>query len=188
MLPPDHPAVPHPEQHADRIVPVAREPDHVGVAAADDLHRWRLLELLQPPQRVPQLAGALVVLALRWQSCITSRDPRPHVLGPALEEVEHVVDHPAVLLLALPADARRPAPADVVVETGPLPPLPREVVVTGSHGEDAPDDRQRPPQLADVGVGAEVPGAGDVAPPGHQHPRGTAPPASPRSTDSSCRP
>ena len=107
VLAPHHLAVPHPQQHRHRVVAVPRKPDHVGVAAAQDLHRRGLLELLQPAQRVAMLAGALEVLPLRRDRHLLPH-PEPDVLRPALQELEHLVDHPPIVFLGLPA--RRTAP------------------------------------------------------------------------------
>ena len=169
MLAPHHPALAHADQHADRIVAVPGIADHVGVAGADDLHAGRLLQPLQPAERVAHVLGALVVLApARGDHGLAHL--LAHVAGAPVEELHHVLDHPPVVLHALPAHARRQAAADVVVEAGPLPPLGGQVVGAAPHGVEAPDDRERAPQLADVGVGAEVPGPRNVAPAGDEHP------------------
>jgi hypothetical protein len=62
VLPADHAALAHPDQHTDGVVSVAGVADRVRVTGADHLHTDRLLQLFQPAQRVPQLLGPLVVL------------------------------------------------------------------------------------------------------------------------------
>ena len=114
--------------------------------------------------------GALEVLPLRRDRHLLPH-PEPDVLRPALQELEHLVDHPAIVFLGLPADARRLASADVVVEAGPVPPLARNVVGTAAHRVDAAHDRQRPAQLGDVRERAEVARPLHVAPARDQHPR-----------------
>ena len=163
-----HPPLPHPEQHAHGIIAVAGVADDVGVAGADHLDPRRLVHPFQPPQRVTELGRALVVLALAGL-CHRLAHPLPDVLCAALEEGEYVVHHTPVVVLALPPDARRTAPADVVVEAGTLPPLPREIVGAAAHGVEPADDGERFPELRDVGVRPEVPGAGEIAPAGDEH-------------------
>ena len=90
MLPAHDRAVTHPEQHADRVIAVPGVADHVGVAGADDLDADRLLQPLQPAERVPKLLGALEVLPLAGREHRLP-DPHPHVLRPPLEELHHVV-------------------------------------------------------------------------------------------------
>src|SRR2546430_17192984 len=47
----DQAAIPHAQHDAARVAPVARQPDGVGVAAAHQPHRLRLLQLVQPLER-----------------------------------------------------------------------------------------------------------------------------------------
>ncbi len=64
VLPADDRAIAHPEEHADRVVAVARVTHHVSVAGADDLYADRLVEPVEPAERVPEIPRALVVLAV----------------------------------------------------------------------------------------------------------------------------
>src|SRR5207247_11230808 len=98
--------------------------------------------------------------------------PRAHVERLALEKEHHVLDHAAIVVLALVANARRAAALDVVVEAWTVGSLARQVPVTGAHGEDAPDDPQGLPQRADGGVGPEVARPLDAHPPHPGPPRG----------------
>src|SRR2546426_1180088 len=98
-------AVADPQNDAGGIVPVARQSDRVGVAAAHDFDRLRLLELIQPLERVAHLRRALVVL--RVAGLLHSfPQSRPHLECLAGEKQQHVVDHPAIVFRALIADAR----------------------------------------------------------------------------------
>ena len=170
MLPSDHPAVAHPDEHRHRVVAIPGEPDGVGISRADDLHSHRLLQPLQPSERIPQLPGALVVLgAARLEHCLA--DLAPQISRLALEELQHVVDHAAIVGTLLPPHAGRLTPPDVVVEAGTFAALLRQDVVTAPDGVEPPDDRQCAPQLPHVGVGSEVPGTGDVSAAGHQDSR-----------------
>ena len=54
VLAADHASPAHAHQHADGVVAVARVADDVRVAGADDLDADRLLQLLEPAQRVAQ--------------------------------------------------------------------------------------------------------------------------------------
>ena len=170
MLAAHHPAATHADQDSDSVIAVSRVPDDVRVTGADHLDtRWGI-KAFEPAQRVTQLAGALEVIA------IARVDHRlahlyPDVLRPSFEKVENILYHPAVVALALPTDARREAAADVIVETGTFAGLVRYVVRAAPYGVQPSDDRQRSPELGDIGVGAEVAGPGDVAPPRHQDPR-----------------
>ena len=170
VLPSHHPALPHPHQHAAGVVPVARVAHDIGIARPDHLHACGLLQPLEPPERVAEVLGPLVVLALAGDEHGLA-DPLAHVAGPSLEEAHHVLDHAPVVFLALPADARSPAATDVVVQTRPLTPLDRDVVRAAPDRVQAADDRERAPELAHVGVGAVVARAGNVAAAGYQHPR-----------------
>ncbi len=168
VLAPHDPALPHADQHADRVVAVPGVADDVGVTRAHHLHARRLLQPLQPAERVAHVLGALVVLAAaRGDHGLAHL--LAHVAGAPVEEVHHVLDHPPVVLHALPAHARREAAADVVVQARPLAPLGGQVVGAAPDRVQPADDRERAPQLADVGVGAVVPGARDVAPAGDEH-------------------
>ena len=164
-----HLAVAHTQEDGHGIVAVAGKADDVGIAAAHDLDRGRLLELLQPAERVAMLAGALEVLP-RGGRRHQLADAMADVLGPSLEEGEHLVDHGPVVGLGLPADAGRLAAADVIVEAGPLAPLTGEVVAAAADGVDAAHDGQRAAQLGHIGERAEVAGPTEVAAAGDEHP------------------
>src|SRR5439155_395088 len=149
---------------------VAREADGVRVASAHHLHRLRLLDLIEPLQGVAQLGGALVVGArARVEHAVA--EPGADVGRLALEENQHVLDHPAVFFPALEPHAWRPAALDVVVETGAVGVVVRQAVVTRSHREDAADDLQGLPQRADIGVGTEVAGARKAHAAHYKYPR-----------------
>ena len=166
----DHLAVPNPEPEPHGVIPVAGVADHIGIAAAGQLHRGRRLDLFQPPQRVAQFGGALVVGPLaRLDHQVP--DAAPHVDRVPFEEAENLRDHGAILGLALPPDAGAAAAPDVKVETGTVAPFPRDVVGAAPDREDPADDRERAPHRGDVGEGSEVPRPGDVAAPGDQHAR-----------------
>ena len=76
-------------QHADRVVAVAGVADDVRVAGADHLDAGRLLEPLEPAERVAQsLARSKSSRSLA--ASIASRTFWPDVAGAALEEVHHV--------------------------------------------------------------------------------------------------
>ena len=168
VIPAEHPALTHPHEHRHRVVPVACESDGVGVAGADHLHRHRLLQLLQPAERVTQLPRPLVVLGLA-RGDHGPAHPGPEVAGLALEELDHVLDHLPVVPLRLPAHAGALTAPDVIVEAGPVAPLLGDRIVAAPHRIEAPDDGEGAPQLADVGVGSEVARPGNVPPPGDQH-------------------
>jgi hypothetical protein len=57
------------------------------------------------------------------------------------------------------------------IETGPLSPLPGEIVGAAPDGEDPADDAERATHRGDIGERAEIAGAGDVPSARHQHPR-----------------
>ena len=166
----DQLAVTNPQNDADGIVAVAGQTDRVGVAAAHDLYRLRLLELVQPFQRVTQLRGALVILGVTG---LVHPLPQPgtHLERLSRQEQQYIVDHAAVLFPALGADARRLAARDMKVETGPVGGVVGQIPGAGSHGEDPADDFQRLPQRCDVGVRPEIARAGDGDAPDHQHAR-----------------
>ncbi len=168
VFPADHPAVSHAQQHSDSVVPVAHKADHVGVPRAYHLHCTRCLEPLEPLERITHLAGALEVLSpRRLQHGVAHQ--LPNVAGAALEELEHVAYHGTVVGLRLPAYAGSLAAAYVVIQAGSFPAFARDVVGAAAHRVQAADDGQGLPELAHVSEGTEVAGAGDVAPPGHQH-------------------
>ena len=130
----------------------------------------RLLQLVEPLQGVPQLRRALEIeLPARREHALPQ--PRAHVERLALEEEHHVLDHTAIIVLALVADAWRAAALDVVVEARTVGSLARQVPVAGAHREDSPDDLQGLAQGADVGVGPEVAGTLDAHAPDHEHAR-----------------
>ena len=170
MFAPDDAPIAHPEHHGDRVVAIARVADDVGVAGADRFDGGRRLHLVEPLERVAEVARPLEVLPLagREHQCA---DPGLEVDGAPLEEIEHLGDHAAIVGRVLPAHAWRPAAADVIVEARALALGRRQVVVARADGEHPADEVERAAHLADVGVRAEVARAGNVAPPRHQHPR-----------------
>ena len=114
MLARDEFAVPNAEDDADSVVAVAGETDRVGVTTPDDFHRLRLLELIQPLERVPQLRRTLVVLHVAGLVHPLTQ-PGAHLERLPRQKQEDVVDHAPVILDGLIADARRPAAVDVKV-------------------------------------------------------------------------
>ena len=165
-----HLSVAHAEKHGHCVVAVTGKADHVRITAAQNLDRGALLELFQPAQRIAVLARMLEILPLRGD-CHQFPDTQANVLGPSLQEREHLLDHSTVILLGLPSDAWRLAPPDVIVQAGPLAPLPGQVVAAAAHGVDPPHDRQSATQLGHIGEWTEVARAGQVAAAGHQHAR-----------------
>src|SRR5207244_11210911 len=121
--------LPQPQYHTARIVAVPGDANRIGVPAPHEFDRLGLLELVEPLEGIPHLGGALEVeLARRLLHALP--EARAHVHRLPLEEQEHVIDHPAVLRLALQIHARRPTPLDVVVEAGALRRLPGQVPMT----------------------------------------------------------
>ncbi len=163
-------AVANAEDDPDRIVTIAGETDRVGVAAPDDLHRLRLLELIQPFERIPQLRGALVILHVTRRVHPLAQ-PGAHIERLPRKKQEDIINHAPVILDTLIAHARRPAALDMKVETGPVRRLFRQMPGTGPYREDAADDLQRLPQRRDVGVGTEIAGARNRDAPDDQHAR-----------------
>ncbi len=164
VLPGNHPAAAHPQNDSAGVVTVAGEADRVRVAAPDQLDGLGLLQLFQPADGVPQLRGSFEV---EPGARLLHPLPQalPHIDGLALQEQQHVVDHPAVVLLRLVAHARRPAALDVVVEARPVGVVLRQGVVTGSNGKNAADDLEGIAESVDVGIGPKVACALEVHPP-----------------------
>src|SRR5689334_17003458 len=73
------------------------------------------------------------------------------------QELDHLVDHLAVILLRDVADARRVAPLDVVIEARDAAVPPRLRPLTGAVAEDAVEHVQRLSHLLRVRKWAEVP-------------------------------
>ena len=144
MLARDEPAIPNAEDDSDRVVPVTSETDRVGVATSDDLHRLRLLELIQPLERVAELRRALVVLHVAGLVHALAQ-PGAHFECLPRKEQEDVIDHAPVILDALIADARRLAALDMKVQTGPVRRLLRQMPRAGPHREYPADNFQRLP-------------------------------------------
>src|SRR3989441_329137 len=170
VLPRDELAIPNAEDDPGCIVTIAGETDRVGVTTSHDLHRLRLLELIQPFERIPQLRRTLVVLhvarlvhALAQPGAYIERLPR--------KKQEHIIDHAPVILDALIANARRFAALDMKVETGPVRRLFRQIPGAGPYREDPADDLQRLAQRRDVGVGTKVAGARNRDAPDDEHAR-----------------
>ena len=162
VLATDHSAFPDADQHAHCVVAVARVPDDIGVPRPDYLDARRLVEAVEPAQGIAQLTRPLEIVALAGLEHRLAHF-HPHVLGSSLEEVEHILHHAPVVALGLPSDAGCKAPADVVVETGPLAGFPRDVVGAAPHGVEPADDRQGSTELRHVGIGPEIPGPRNVA-------------------------
>ena len=160
----------HPEDHAAYVIAVSSDAHGVRVAPRHQLDRLRLLQLIEPLQRIPHLCGALEIELAR-RLLHTVAQPGAHIHSLALQEHDHVVDHAPVVGLTLQADAGRATPLDVVVEAGARGSVGRQVPVTGAHGEDAADDLQRLAQRRHVRVGPEIAGSGDRHAARHQHPR-----------------
>ena len=119
MLPADDAATPHPEEDRRRIVAVPGEPHDIRVPGAHHFDAGGLVEAVEPAQCVAKLAGPLEVL-LRARLEHRLPDLHANVLGFPLEKIENILHHPAVVPFGLPPDARCEAPADVIVETGPV--------------------------------------------------------------------
>ena len=159
-------------QHRDHgILAIARVAEHVAIAALHLHHHRRLLELLQV-QRAHRAARAArsksmfcAASSMRWRTRRVTSAVRPS---------RYSTTSSIMLRYStcdLQQDARRLAPADVVVETGALRHLLRHVVVARAHGEDPLDHVERAPHRADVGVRAEVAAAVVHQPPRDVHAR-----------------
>src|SRR5881397_1737168 len=141
MLARDEPTIANAEDDADSVVAIAGETDRIGVTTPDDFHRLRLLELIQPFERVPQLRRALIVLHVaRLLHPLTQ--PGAHLERLPRQKQKDVVDHAPVVLDGLIADAGRLAAIDVIVEARPVRSFFGQVPGAGPHRENATDDLQ----------------------------------------------
>ena len=140
----DELAVANAEDDTDRVVAIARQADRVSVAASDDFHGLRLLELVQPLQGIAQLRCPFVILRVaRFLHPLAQ--PGSDVERLPRKKQQHIVDHAPVVFDALIADARRLATLDMKVEAGPIWSFFRQVPGAGPHRENAADDLQRLP-------------------------------------------
>ena len=152
------------------VLAVPRVPDHITVPTLHGQDHRRLPELREPREGVAVLRRALVVHGRRG---------RRHPLRDAcldggrlpVEAGHHLLQVGAIRRDRLPADARRAATPDVVVEAGALRCLARQVVAAGAHLEDALDDLERAAHPLHIGVGPEVARPVRLEPPSHEHAR-----------------
>ena len=161
-VPVDELAVAEREELDGRTVAVRRQADHVHGADRAPVGRLPLDEVLHRLQAVAvarRLLEALVGRRLAHAPLELALD-RPHVAG---EELDHLVDDDAIVLLRDVADAGRQAALDVEVEA-------RDTGVAAGLGplagpvlEDAVQHVERLAHLLRVRVRAEVPDVGAVA-------------------------
>src|SRR5262249_43076670 len=111
----DHPTVAQREHLHRRPLGRDRDADHVDRPDGLPLHRLPLGEALDRPEAVA-VAGRVLESLLRRRLAHLLLEPPPDRAIVAGEELDHLVDHVAVLLLRDVADARRVAALDVVVE------------------------------------------------------------------------
>ena len=151
----DHPPVAQREDLHGRALAVDGDPDDVDVSDRAPVGRLPLGEALDRVQPVAVARGVLVALLGRGGAhlLLELAPDRPVVAG---EELDHLLDHGAVVLLRDVADAGRVAALDVVVEArdpavpARLRPLARPVA------EDAVQDVERLAHLLRVRVRPEV--------------------------------
>ena len=158
----DQLAVPEREDLDDGAVALARDPDHVD---RPDGRLVGALPLGEMPHREEPVAVArrlleALLLGRALHLLLELAHDRPRVAG---EELDHAVDHLAVVLLGHVPDARGQAALDVVIEARNPRVAARLRPLAGPVREDAVEDVERLAHLLRVRVRAEVDDAAPVA-------------------------
>ena len=157
----DEPAVAKRKDLHHGAIPVHGEADHVDRADGAAIRVLALCQVLHGPQAVPVPRGVLEAFLCSGLAHLPLELPLDRA-GLAREELDHLVDDRAVLVLRYVADAGREAAVDVVVETR-NPGMPSGLrALAGSVREDAVQDVERLAHLLRVRVRAEVPDAAAV--------------------------
>ena len=162
LIAPDEFALAHEEDLHHRFSQPGRDGEHVHVLIGEVEHLLALVNALYCPELVAEGRGALELLGLGGL-VHAGADGLCDLVGLALQEHDHLVDHVGVLAAVHRADARPDAAVYVVVETG------ARVVAgyrlgAGPVGEELLQERQGAAYAVGAGEGAEVARAvlGDV--------------------------
>ena len=162
LVAPDQLALAHEEDLHHRLRQARRDGEHVHVLVGQVEHLLALVDALYGPELVAERRGALELLGLGGL-VHAGADGLCDLVGFALQEHDHLVDHVGVLAAVHRAYARPDAAVYVVVETG------ARVVAgyrlgAGPVGEELLEERQGAAYAVGAGEGAEVARAvlGDV--------------------------